>query len=76
MGKRWALLREELVMDFTPQGTYTCLPGTSQADDSGATARMGSAIVAAVGTVLCRVDDYFHSQPRHLLAKIQPSLNW
>ena len=47
----------------------------SQADGSGTTARMGSASAAAVVTVLGRVDDYFASQLRRVLDKIQPSLN-
>ena len=58
MGKRWALFRDELVMDFTPQGTDTYLL-TRQADDCGDTARMGSPSAAAVGPVLYRVDDTF-----------------
>ena len=36
---------------------------------------MGSASAAAVVAVLCRVDDYFASQLRHVLDKNEPSLN-
>ena len=62
-------------MDFTPQGTDTCLVVASQTDDSGTTASMGPTSAAVVGTLLCRADDYFPRQLRHLLDKIRPLLN-
>ena len=59
-------------MDCTPQGTDTCLRGrpTAVGQPRGAS----SASVAAVVTVLCRVDECFGSQLRLVLVKIQPSL--
>ena len=47
---------------------------TSTADSSGTTARVTSAGVAAVVTVLCWVDDCYASQLRVVFVKIQPSL--
>ena len=68
----WALQRDEFVMDLTPQGTDTsCESGRCQWDHR----------TDGFRERCCRSDDsapggrYFASQPRHVLDKIQPSLN-
>lgn len=55
-------------MDLTPQDTGTCLRVRPM------TRTDGSASVADVGTVLCRVNNHFASPLRHALDNVQPSL--
>ena len=58
-------------MDFTPQGTDTCL--RSRPTPAGQPRGLSSTSVAAPVTVLWRVGDCFAGQLRLVLVKIQPS---